>query len=147
MRRYHRPSRDIVFRNITTGGGYGLTIGSETSGDVINVTFENINVSTDTFMCREVYCFRPLTGILCWLTPMQVNHQTAGIHIKSPPGRGGIITNITYRNITMNNVRQCILVGVGGNGCNKTALPLASNILFENVRCNEGSTSSYGAPH
>lgn len=44
-RRYHRPSRDIIFRNITTGGGYGVTIGSETSGDVINVTFENINVS------------------------------------------------------------------------------------------------------
>jgi hypothetical protein len=43
--RYHRPSRDIVFRNITTGGGYGVTIGSETSGDVINVTFEDINVS------------------------------------------------------------------------------------------------------
>ena len=53
VRRYHRPSRDIVFRNITTGGGYGLTIGSETSGDVINVTFENINVSTETFMTLQ----------------------------------------------------------------------------------------------
>ena len=38
--RYNRPSRDIVFRNITTGGGYGITIGSEVSGGVENVTFE-----------------------------------------------------------------------------------------------------------
>jgi polygalacturonase len=38
--RYNRPSRDIIFRNITTGGGYGITIGSEVSGGVENVTFE-----------------------------------------------------------------------------------------------------------
>lgn len=38
--RYNRPSRDIIFRNITTGGGYGITIGSEISGGVENVTFE-----------------------------------------------------------------------------------------------------------
>jgi polygalacturonase len=74
-----------------------------------------------------------------------VNHQTAGIHIKSPPGRGGIITNITYRNIVMNNVRQCILVGVGGSGCNETALPRASNILFENVRLSPAALRSIPA--
>ena len=38
-RRYNRPSRDILFRNITTGGGYGISIGSEVSGGIINVTF------------------------------------------------------------------------------------------------------------
>ena len=59
-RRYNRPSRDIVFRNISTGQGYGITIGSEVSGGIRNVTFEGITV----------------------------HHQTAGIHIKAPSGRG-----------------------------------------------------------
>ena len=77
-RRYNRPSRDILFRNITTGGGYGISIGSEVSGGIINVTFED----------------------------MVINHQTAGIHIKAPLGRGGVIQNITYRNIELRSVRQ-----------------------------------------
>ena len=41
-------------------------------------------------------------------------------------------------------MRQCILVGVGGDrNSNATALTNASNILFENVRCDVGTTSSY----
>ena len=114
--RYNRPSRDIIFRNITTGGGYGLTIGSEVSGGVANVTFQDITV----------------------------NHQTAGIHIKAPSGRGSFVTNITYRNIHLKNMRQCILLGVGGGHPeNITGLTQVSNILFENVRCDVGTTSSY----
>eukprot|EP01050_Picozoa_sp_SAG11_P014714 SAG11_NODE_1841_length_4182_cov_4.130541_4_plen_100_part_00 len=86
------------------------------SGGIINVTFEN----------------------------MVINHQTAGIHIKAPLGRGGVITNITYRNIDLRSVRQCILIGVGGGRpTNITGLTQASNILFENVRCEAASTSSY----
>jgi polygalacturonase len=115
-RRYNRPSRDIIFRNITTGQGYGITIGSEVSGGVENVTFENITV----------------------------HHQTAGIHIKAPPGRGAYIRDIVYRNIHLINVRQCILIGIdGGKDLNATALTNVSNILFENVRCDVGTTSSY----
>jgi polygalacturonase len=116
-RRYNRPSRDIVWRNITTGGGYGLTIGSETSGGVINVTFEDI----------------------------VVNEQTAGIHIKSPSPRGGFgIHNVTYRNIHLKSVRQCILIGIGGAVAeNKSVLPSLDGVLFENIRCEHASTSSY----
>merc|ERR1712232_1304960 len=84
-------------------------------GGVINVTFEDITV----------------------------NHQTAGIHIKSQTGRGGVIQNITYRNIHLKSVRQCILVGIGGRPTNETGIPVASGIVFENVRCDAASTSSY----
>jgi polygalacturonase len=98
-RRYNRPSRDILFRNITTGGGYGITIGSEVSGGISNVTFENITV----------------------------HHQTAGIHIKAPSGRGAYITNITYRNIHLVNVRQCILIGVGGGHPENSTGPPSSS--------------------
>ena len=37
--------RDIVFRNIDVGTGHGITIGSESSGGVYNVTFENIRMA------------------------------------------------------------------------------------------------------
>lgn len=118
--RYNRPSRDILFRNITTGGGYGITIGSEVPGGVENVTFEDITV----------------------------HKQTAGIHIKAPPGRGAYVRDITYRNIHLMNVRQCILIGIGGStfegqALNATALTNVSNILFENVRCDVSTDSSY----
>ena len=94
----------------------GLTIGSETSGGIINVTYENI----------------------------VVHHQTAGIHIKSPVPRGSIIQNITYRNIEFKDVRQCILIDVGGAlAPNKSVTPMVDGVLFENIRCDNASTSSY----
>eukprot|EP01047_Picozoa_sp_COSAG01_P068914 COSAG01_NODE_10071_length_2256_cov_5.109875_2_plen_117_part_00 len=52
--------------------------------------------------------------------------------------------DIVYRNIHLVNVRQCILVGIDGPGdFNATSITNASNILFENVRCDVGTTSSY----
>ena len=72
-----------------------------------------------------------------------MHHQTAGIHIKAPTGRGAYIRNVTYRNIHLVNVRQCILVGIGGQKGNITGQTNVSDILFENVRCDVGTTSSY----
>eukprot|EP01043_Picozoa_sp_COSAG02_P012034 COSAG02_NODE_456_length_21968_cov_13.528145_4_plen_423_part_00 len=117
-RLYNRSTRDVIVRNVTIAAGYGLAIGSETSGGVINVTFEDITVL----------------------------HETAGIHIKTQRGRGGVIDGITYRNIQLVNVRQCILIGVGTGGLpltNASATPIVRNIVFENVHCSVGTTSSY----
>jgi hypothetical protein len=36
-RRYGRPTRDVLVRNVTIDSGYGMAIGSETSGSIINV--------------------------------------------------------------------------------------------------------------
>ena len=63
-RLYNRSTRNVIVRNVTVAAGYGLAIGSETSGGVINVTFEDITVL----------------------------HETAGIHIKTQRGRGGVIS-------------------------------------------------------
>jgi polygalacturonase len=94
----------------------GLTIGSETSGGIINVTYEDI----------------------------VVHHQTAGIHIKSPVPRGSTIRNVTYRNIEFKDVRQCILIDVGGAiAANRSVMTMVDGIRFENIRCDNASTSSY----
>jgi polygalacturonase len=116
-RLYNRSTRDVLVRNVTFGAGYGIAIGSETSGSIINVTFEDLTVL----------------------------HQTAGVHIKTRRGRGGVIENITYRNIVLNDTRQCVNIAVGatGNQTNASATPRLRNIQFENVHCARGTDYSY----
>jgi polygalacturonase len=76
------PSTDIVIRDCTFRAGHGLSIGSETAGGVRNVTVERV-----TF-----------------------NGTRQGIRIKSARGRGNDIGNLTYRDITMQNVETPIQI-------------------------------------
>lgn len=74
-------------QNLTISGctflsGHGLSIGSETSSGV-----RNVQVSNCTF-----------TG------------TTNGIRIKSEPGLGGLIQNVSYRNIMMTNVTNPLII-------------------------------------
>jgi polygalacturonase len=74
------PSTDIVIRDCTFRAGHGLSIGSETAGGVRNVTVERVS----------------FTG------------TRQGIRIKSARGRGNDIGNLTYRDITMQDVETPI---------------------------------------
>ncbi len=71
---------NITIIDCTFGVGHGLSIGSYTSGGVDNVT-----VADCTF-----------------------NGTTSGIRMKSERGRGGLVENISYYNITMTNVEYAI---------------------------------------
>jgi hypothetical protein len=71
---------NIIVNNCTFGAGHGLSIGSYTSGGV-----QNIAVSNCSF-----------------------NGTVSGIRMKSERGRGGLISNISYYNITMTNVEFAI---------------------------------------
>jgi hypothetical protein len=73
---------DVLIENCTFGDGHGVSIGSYTRGGVSNVTVENC-----TF--QNTQC---------------------GIRIKSDRDRGGLVRNVTYRNIQMTNVGLPILV-------------------------------------
>lgn len=72
-----RPCHDIIIRNCEIREGMGMTLGSEVSGGVYNITFENIKFS----------------GTDC------------GLRIKSSIARKGYIRDITVKNIEMENVR------------------------------------------
>jgi polygalacturonase len=76
--RVNRPSEDITISDCTIGVGGGITMGSEVSGGVRNVVVE-----------RCVY-----------------NGTDAAARFKSQPSRGGFVENITFRDITLNNVWQ-----------------------------------------
>src|SRR6266404_354728 len=79
------PGREFACENITVTDcvflhGHGMSIGSETVGGVRNVTVRNC-----TFENTE-----------------------NGIRIKSQRGRGGVVENISYSDITMKNVDPAI---------------------------------------
>nr|AFK48190.1 unknown [Lotus japonicus] len=110
---YGKPSKNIIIRNLVVRSNVsaGISIGSEMSGGVSNVTVENV---------------------LVW-------ESRRAIRIKTAPGRGGYMRQITYRNLTFNNVRVGIVIKTNYNehpdaGYDPLAFPVLSDISFINVR-------------
>ncbi|KAJ3695775.1 hypothetical protein LUZ60_001152 [Juncus effusus] len=110
---YNRPSKNILIRNITVQSliSAGISIGSEMSGGISNITIENILF----FQSRRA------------------------IRIKTSPGRGGFIQNISYKNLTFDNVRVGIIVKTDYNehadeGWDRKAFPTISGISFSGIR-------------
>nr|XP_010917443.1 probable polygalacturonase [Elaeis guineensis] len=109
---YGRPSTNILIRNLTVRSvvSAGVSIGSEMSGGVSNVTVEDLNI---------------------W-------ESRRGIRIKTAPGRGGYIRNISYHNVTLDNVRVGIVIKTDYNehpdeGFDPKAVPLFENISFSGI--------------
>ncbi len=73
---------NVLITGCTYGYGHGVSIGSPTKGGVSNITVENC-----TFTNTE-----------------------CGIRIKSDRDRGGLLENLTYRNLEMTNVGIPILI-------------------------------------
>jgi polygalacturonase len=77
--RVNRPTENVIIRNCITRAGYGMfTIGSETSGGIRNVQ---------------------VSGLRAIGTKL-------GIHFKSAKIRGGVVENISIRDVTMENVER-----------------------------------------
>lgn len=108
-RLYNQPSRDIIYRNNVIEQGHGISIGSETSGSIFNVTFENISMKG----------------------------TKRGPRIKSCRGRGGHVDNIVFRNITGQELETSISFDFnyasGIPPTNESATPYLSNIFLENL--------------
>lgn len=73
---------NVHITNCKYGYGHGLSIGSYTKGGVSNFLIENCTFTNTEF----------------------------GIRIKSDRDRGGVVQNLTYRNLTMTNVGIPILI-------------------------------------
>jgi len=94
-------SEDITVTDCTFLHGHGLSIGSETTGGVRNVTVRNC-----TFENTE-----------------------NGLRIKSQRGKGGIVENISYDGITMTNVNPAITLTCfyANNSSGDTTQPAAAD--------------------
>jgi polygalacturonase len=111
---------------MTIGSSEGLSIGSEMSAGVRNVTFQDITVhagpKNTSFMARN----------------------QRGVNIKSQRGRGGIVEDITYSNIMLHGVVYAIDITLNytypHDPTNATATPQFRNIKIDNL-------VSYGATY
>lgn len=111
-KRVSRPAQNIVIRNCIVGrGNGGVVIGSEMSGDV-----RNMSVS---------HC--------------QFDGTKRGVRVKSAPGRGGIIENIWFEDITMQNIlSEAIFLNMFYDSKNvvrpsSTDAPVFRNFFFKNI--------------
>ena len=71
------PSENITIRENHFYSGHGMSIGSETNGNVSKVLVENLSM----------------------------DGSTSGLRIKSDISRGGLVQNIVYRHICLRNIR------------------------------------------
>lgn len=111
---------NITVSDCTFIHGHGMSIGSETNGGVYNLHVENC-----TF-----------------------ERLASGIRIKSTRGKGGLVENITYRNIIMKNVKIPISISSWYDDSSEDDKPQPLNALtpvFRNIRIkNVIATSPYG---
>ena len=103
-------TNNAVFRNLTFSNGMGIAIGSETSGNITNISFDDI----------------------------KLNNSIWGIRIKSCVGRGGIVENITYKKINIHNIQK-IAISISEQyyayNCNETSAypPTFRNFEIDNL--------------
>ncbi|MGP8260534.1 MAG: glycoside hydrolase family 28 protein [Acidobacteriaceae bacterium] len=95
--RVNRPAEDILIENSHFGnGGSGVDMGSETSGGIRNVVIQNCVMD---------------------------NNNSAPIRFKSAPSRGGLVENITYRNLVLHQTRQFIEMNLNWSNRAMARLP------------------------
>ncbi|KAL0308401.1 UNVERIFIED_CONTAM: putative polygalacturonase [Sesamum radiatum] len=109
---YGKPSKNILIRNLIVRSNVsaGISIGSEMSGGVSNVTIENIHI---------------------W-------NSRRAVRIKTAAGRGGYVRDITYRNLTFDTVRVGIVIKTDYNehpdgGFDPKAFPVLENISYTSI--------------
>ncbi|KAE8675976.1 Pectin lyase-like superfamily protein isoform 2 [Hibiscus syriacus] len=109
---YGRPSRNILIRNLIVRSmvSAGVSIGSEMSGGVSNVTVENV---------------------LIW-------SSRRAVRIKTAVGRGGYVRDITYQNLTFDGARVGIVIKTDYNehpddDFDRKALPIIRDISFTEI--------------
>ncbi|MFZ6654460.1 pectinesterase family protein [Undibacterium sp. TJN19] len=100
-------TENITIRNNHFYSGHGMSIGSETNGGVKNILVENLSM----------------------------DGTTSGLRIKSDVSRGGVVQNVTYRDVCLRNVRAPIDMDTHYNKtANGSAIPDYRDVSLEHVR-------------
>lgn len=107
--RVNRPSEYIVIRDCTLGpAGCMVSMGSETAGGIRHVLVENC-IGRDA---------------------------RNGLRLKTAPGRGGTVEDITYRNITFEDMLYCIVFNMrwGTSSWPNNTYPSEAIPVFRNIK-------------
>jgi len=109
--RVNRPSENILIEKCHFAYGHGgVAMGSETSGGIRNVEIRDCLIDSQNW---------------------------APIRFKTQPSRGGVVENITYRNIKLNNTRKAFEFDMAwrmiNSGPAAKVLPVVRNVKIINV--------------
>lgn len=120
--RVNRPCENILIEKCRFGYGHGgVAMGSETSGGIRNVVVR--------------HC-------------MSDSGNWAPIRFKTQPSRSGMVENITYDDITLNNTRKAFEFNMAWRMVNPRppakVLPVVRNIFIRNIW---GTVSAVGDMH
>jgi polygalacturonase len=119
------PTENVLVRNITCVASHGLTIGSEMSGGIRNVTFSDIRIGNPDVSSGP------------------------SVRIKSQCGRGAYIRDVLYENIQATNVENAVWVDMQyGKGsppdhCSADLTSVFSNITVRNLRADKVLKSAF----
>jgi polygalacturonase len=122
-RRVNRPCEDIVIEKTTFAYGHGgAAMGSETSGGIRNVEIRDCIAEAGNW---------------------------APIRFKTQPSRGGVVENITYRNMELRNTKQFVEFNLEWNmrinvAGDTRVIPTVRNVKVINVH---GTVDSAGMMH
>jgi exo-poly-alpha-galacturonosidase len=122
-RRVNRPAEDIIVEKCRFRYGHGgVSMGSEMSGGIRNVEIRDCLVEADNW---------------------------APIRFKSQPSRGGVVENITYRDIVLQNTRKAFEFNMAWRMVPplkppSDPLPVVRNVKIINV---SGTTGTVGDMH
>jgi polygalacturonase len=100
------PTENISILHNHFYSGHGMSIGSETNGGVRRVLVEDLSM----------------------------DGTTSGLRIKSDVSRGGVVDQVSYRNVCLRDVKTPIDIGTRYNAkAEGMLIPVYSNISFEHV--------------
>ncbi len=121
-RRINRPAEEIIVEKCRFRYGHGgVSMGSETSGGIRNVEIRNCIMDSNNW---------------------------APIRFKTQPSRGGIVENITYRDIQLQNTLKAFEFNMEWRMVNakppSDPLPIVRNVRIINV---SGTTARVGEMH
>jgi polygalacturonase len=102
----------LVIAHNHFGAGHGMSIGSEFQGGVSNVEVYDLSID----------------GTGTGLSGGSAN----GIRIKSDPSRGGLVTDISYRDVCVRQLANPILLTPNYSTATGTSIPQYKNILIQN---------------
>jgi Glycosyl hydrolases family 28/Bacterial Ig-like domain (group 3) len=103
-------SSNITISNDNTYSGHGISVGSFTQGGLTNMLVTNINQAGTA-----------------------ADSNGIALRLKTALDRGGLLQNITYQNICMQNHRSLIVITPLYNTNSGTLIPQFKNITFQNV--------------
>ena len=115
-------SSNITISNDDTYSGHGISVGSYTEGGLTNMLVTNINQAGTA-----------------------ADGNGIALRLKSSIDRGGLVQNVTYENICMQNHKTLISITPFYNSNSGTLIPQFKNITFQNVHgLTEGTMSIVG---